>query len=90
MSDICGLARMAYDRGDDPLDYAIGQVALLTRAYLAVIVARAEKPAAFPGWGDDTSLEHLARRVVGDLLAAGWTPPPGTAAFLGIGGSGAP
>ena len=74
-SDICGLARLAYSHGQDPIDYASRLVQMHIEVNLTVRLARAEDPATFPGYLLDLSLDALSRRVIGDLLDAGWTPP---------------
>jgi hypothetical protein len=78
MSDINGLARYAYDHGTTPLDYAEQQVELLIRVHLQVMAARMDNPAAFPGYCICEDLASLSRRILGDILDAGWTmPEPG-------------
>jgi hypothetical protein len=73
--DIDGLAKFAYDRGEDPLDYAIGRTATFISINATVIAARAKDPASFPGYPLDASPEMVARRIIGTLLDSGWTPP---------------
>ena len=41
----------------------------------AITAARQEDPATFPGYTLELSPAALARRIVGGLLDAGWTPP---------------
>ena len=74
-SDICFLARFAYSHGQDPIDYASSLVQMHIEVNLMVRAARYEDPATFPGYLLDLSLEALSRRVIGDLMDAGWTPP---------------
>ena len=75
-SDICFLASFAYDNDVDPVDYATGHV-IQTHidVYLTVLAARAEDPAAFPGYVLETTTTALSRRILGDLMDAGWKPP---------------
>lgn len=68
-------ARNAYESGTDPVTYAEGRVAMLVEVHLLVVNGRAENPASFPIYSRDLSDEALARRILGGLLAIGWTPP---------------
>jgi hypothetical protein len=75
-SDIDVIARMSYERGRDPIEYA---EACIVRnhldVYLTIITSRAEDPATFPGYLLELTPEALARRIIGDLLDAGWASP---------------
>jgi hypothetical protein len=73
--DIDGLDDWAYALGKDPLVYAETSTATLISAHELVIASRAEDPATFPGYSLDLSTEALARRIIGTLMDAGWTPP---------------
>lgn len=73
--DIDALARILYESGIDPIDYAEGQILLLMEAHGRVMLARTLHPAAFPGFGIELTPEALARRIIGDLMNAGWKPP---------------
>jgi hypothetical protein len=74
--DMCGLAKWAYAHGTDPIDWAIDSIAKNNiDVYLTITAARHEDPATFPGYTLELSPAALARRIVGDLLDAGWTPP---------------
>jgi len=75
MSDIGALARMAYEHGENPLDYAERQLEILITVHLMVMAARSEDVASFPGYPADLGFASLARRILGDLLDAGWTMP---------------
>jgi hypothetical protein len=76
MTDIGFLARFAYDHGTDPIDYAVSHVIQIhIDVYLTVCAARAEDPASFPGYVLEATLPALSRRILGDLMDAGWTPP---------------
>ena len=61
MTDIDLLAATAYETGIDPIDYAAENV---VRAHIST-------------WLDwpQGSVTGLSRRIVADLLNAGWTPP---------------
>ena len=74
--DIGFLARFAYDHGQDPIDYAASNVIQIhIDVYLTVLAARATDPASFPGYVLEATTAALSRRILGDLLDAGWTPP---------------
>jgi hypothetical protein len=68
-------ARRAYESGTDPLAYAEKRVAMVIKVHLSVVNGRAENPGSFPIYSRDLSDEALARRILGGLLAIGWTPP---------------
>jgi hypothetical protein len=74
-NDIDFLARHAYGLGIDPVDYAEGYVTSAIDVHLNVAASRFEDPATFPGYCLDLTTGALARRIVGILLDAGWTPP---------------
>lgn len=74
--DIGFLARFAYEHGEDPIDYATqGVIQIHVESWLMICAARAESPASFPGYTLELSPAALSRRILGDLLDAGWTPP---------------
>lgn len=73
--DIDYLARLAYSQGTDPVAYAEREVARVISTFALVVAARESDPAAFPIFSRDLSMEALCRRILGQLLAAGWTPP---------------
>ncbi len=73
--DISALARLSYDMGIDPIDYAEHQIQILIEVHAAIAVSRAVAPETLPGFSPDLSLEALARRILGDLLDAGWQSP---------------
>lgn len=67
MSDIGFLAQFAYDTGTTALDYAEVNV---IRANVDAFMT----PGAFPG-DVNPATAALSRRILGDLMDAGWTPP---------------
>lgn len=74
--DIGFLAQFAYDHGTNPIDYATEHVIEIhVTTYLTVRDGRAENPASFPVYDPGLSTAVLSRRILGDLLDAGWTPP---------------
>ena len=76
MTDISTEARWAYQHGVDRIDYAARYVVQThIDVHLEIRAARAQDPAAFPGYVLPLTTEVLSLRIVGDLLDAGWTPP---------------
>jgi hypothetical protein len=74
--ETCDLAQWAYRHGTDPIDWAVESVVgNQISVYLTITAARAENPANFPGYVLELTQGALARRIVGGLLDAGWTPP---------------
>ncbi|MGW4043011.1 hypothetical protein [Streptomyces sp. NPDC004721] len=71
----CGLARTSYRYGRDGVEIAEGIITTRIWALLHVRAGRAQNPDAFPTYGPDASEECAARRIVADLLDAGWRPP---------------
>jgi hypothetical protein len=61
MTDINLLAATAYETGIDPVDYATENV---IQAHIG----------AWLDWPKG-SVAALSRRILGDLMDAGWTPP---------------
>ena len=78
MSDIDALSRSAYASGTDPVDWACTLAELQIDALQLITAARADNPAAYPVFQMELSPAATARRVVGLLLDAGWTPPAAT------------
>lgn len=74
-NDIDFLAQHAYRSGEDPIDYALSIVTVQIDAHRDVVTGRADDPRLYPFYGDDLDSGGLARRIVGQLLDAGWTPP---------------
>lgn len=70
-----GLAKAIYADGTHPVEWA--EFLATTRIGLAhaVALARAEDPAAFPGYVVELTPEATGRAIVGALLDAGWNPP---------------
>lgn len=77
-TDICAVARMSYERGRSPIEYAETHVVQIhLDAYLTITTARTVNPASFPGYLLELTPEALARRIIGGLLDAGWVSPAG-------------
>lgn len=73
--DIGFLASFAYGNGTDPIDYATEHVIEThVNVFLTVMAARVTDAGAFPGY-PPLSTAVLARRILGDLMDAGWVPP---------------
>ena len=66
-NDIDEDARIAYDAGIDPIDYA--------ERLIQVLIVITASCAASPDLSPDLSFGATARRILGCLLNAGWTPP---------------
>jgi hypothetical protein len=67
MTDIDFLARFAYSTGQDPIDYAAENV---IRGHIDAHF----DPDGFPGEVNPAT-DALSRRILGDLMDAGWTAP---------------
>jgi hypothetical protein len=78
MSDIDAMAKFAYDHGTSPLDWAERHVNDLIDVHITVWSSRLQDPATFPAYSLDLTTEALARRILGELLDAGWTIPEAT------------
>lgn len=68
--DIDLLARTAYETGIDPITYASVNV---IEAHVIAYLARCEPRRLCDD--DLTRVPVLSRRILGDLMAAGWTAP---------------
>lgn len=66
------LAAWCYANGHDPLRVAEMRVTTLLEVHAAITERGSATP--LPAWSD-LSRDALARKIVGDLLDAGWTPP---------------
>lgn len=75
LSDIDPLARSAYSHGRDPIDWAITIAESAITVREEIIAARRVKPGAYPIFKLSLEPGAFARRIVGQLLDAGWTPP---------------
>lgn len=74
LTDVAESARIAYEAGIDPIDYAEHEIATLIRAHFAAAV----KAALSPGVPHpDLSTETMSRRIVGLMLNSGWEVPGG-------------
>ncbi len=74
-SDIDDLSQAAYGYGQDPLDWAINLAHAEIHVLTTVTAARKVRPESYPIYVLELSPEASARRIVGKLLDAGWTPP---------------
>lgn len=73
--DIDGLDKVAYEQGRDPIDWATQKSRDYIDAHLEIWGGRLKDPSYFPGYCIPLTTEALARRIVGGLMDAGWTPP---------------
>ena len=73
MTDICERARIAYDLGIDPVDYAETELTVLIGVHLSLAVVCADIGVDVPEGTLTTGA--MSRRILGNLLDAGWTPP---------------
>jgi len=73
MTDICERARIAYDLGIDPIDYAETELTTLIGVHLSLASVCADLGVDAPVGTLTTGA--MSRRILGSLLDAGWTPP---------------
>lgn len=73
-SDLGYLSRWSYARGADPIDVAVQGSTTLIEVWVNLQVREANGVPRLPAW-QDISHVALARKIVGDLLDAGWSPP---------------
>ena len=73
MTDICERARIAYNAGIDPIDYAETELAVLIGVHLGLASVCADLGVTAPV--GTLTVEALARRILGSILEAGWVPP---------------
>ena len=71
--DICERARIAYDLGISPIDYAETELTTLIGVHLSLASMCADLDVTVPVGTLTTGA--MARRILGSLLDAGWTPP---------------
>lgn len=74
MTDIDDLSASAYAGGKDPLDWATHLVTSLLAARSTCERRELSGLPPLPAWSD-VSDDAVARKVLGHLLDAGWTPP---------------
>lgn len=75
MTEIEPLHRYAYRSGTDPIEYAVTVACMQIEAANEIRAARARRPDAYPVFKGSLSDDATARRVVAELMNAGWTPP---------------
>ena len=71
--DICERARIAYDCGISPIDYAEAELTVLIGVHLGLASVCADLGVDAPPGSLTTGA--MARRILGSILDAGWTPP---------------
>lgn len=74
-ADIGGLAAYAYKLGRHPIDHAEQGISIYLHVRDEILTARAVDPASYPGYVLPTDDASWSRRILGDLMDAGWTPP---------------
>ena len=73
MSDICERARIAYQAGIDPLDYAEAELTGLIGVHIELASVCADFGVSAPA--GTLTVGAMARRILGSLMDAGWKPP---------------
>jgi len=73
MTDICERARIAYNLGIDPIDYAETELATLIGVHLGLASMYADLGVNAPV--GTLTVGALARRILGSILEAGWKAP---------------
>lgn len=73
MTDICERARIAYDCGISPIDYAEAELTVLIGVHLGLASVCADLGVTAPAGTLTTGA--MSRRILGAILDAGWTPP---------------
>jgi hypothetical protein len=69
------IARSAYANGTDPVDWAVTLAQVQIETAATILITREHTPGAYPQFRGELTAEAVARRIVGELLDAGWTPP---------------
>jgi hypothetical protein len=69
------LAKYAYHLGTSPMEWAEKHITMLVDIHQLVGATRADEPDTFPGYCIELTTDALARRILGELLDAGWTCP---------------
>ena len=73
MTDICERARIAYNAGVNPIDYAEAELNTLIGVHLNLASLYADMEADPPA--GTLTVGSMSRRILGAILDAGWTPP---------------
>ncbi|MGI5182239.1 hypothetical protein ACQEVZ_38695 [Dactylosporangium sp. CA-152071] len=73
--DIDPIARLAYAEGTSPIDWAINLAFWQIEVRTDVVASRQRDPNAYPSYHLALDDQAVARRIIGNLLDAGWTPP---------------
>lgn len=74
-NDINASARAAYTEGVSPIEYAVQLAWTQMEVQAEVLVSRIDNPQAYPGYLLPLDSDAVARRIIGELLDAGWSPP---------------
>jgi hypothetical protein len=73
MTDICERARIAYNAGIDPIDYAETELSVLIGVHLSLASMCTDLDVPAPEGA--LTVGALSRRIVAAIWDAGWTPP---------------
>lgn len=73
MTDICERARIAYDLGVNPVDYAEAELTTLIGVHVGLASLYADLEVDPPV--GTLTVGAMTRRILGSLLDAGWIPP---------------
>ncbi|MET7752596.1 hypothetical protein [Micromonospora sp. NPDC005367] len=75
MDDRSSLSQAAYAAGVHPIEWAVHLARSQMEVQAEVLGSRAANPEAHPGYLLPLTDDAVARRIVGELLNAGWQPP---------------
>ncbi|WP_262015646.1 hypothetical protein [Micromonospora sp. Mcm103] len=78
MDDRSSLGHAAYAAGISPIEWAVRLARAQLEVQAEVLGSRATDPDAYPGYLLPLTDDAVARRIVGELLNAGWNPPEQT------------
>ena len=73
MTDICERARIAYQAGINPVDYAEAELTVLIGVHMGLAEVCADLGVTAPA--GSLTVGAMARRILGAVLEAGWVPP---------------
>ncbi len=81
--DIEPLHQFAYDDGADPIEWAVRLAQIQIEVCDTIRAARAHWPSAYPIFKGGLGPDAVARRIIAELLNAGWSPPQPIADLFG-------
>lgn len=71
------MAAFAYKNGEGAVDFLEERIAIEIDAALEVAAYRVYIPGSFSAYGPTPTIQGLAAKIIGEVLGAGWEPPPG-------------